>query len=212
MEIPEKCLDQRQHDFSRMALCGNRGLRSGAVQACFLIAADLRAQLEEEEGLGPVTLRHDLLSVITDCTSWSLDALRAGETNAKGYMFLAMVSSLLDGLRSGVQKDQLGQMLVASAEDALARCIEIFEGMLNEGSDEVEISPDEIVDIPSYSLSELMGEWAFMVCLGLIRKLGIWSLTPKAGPTESIRLWSYRADELGVYRVSLAQEQIKTTK
>lgn len=164
---------QKQHDFWRMALCGNRGLRSGAVQACFLIAADLRAQLEEEEGLGPVTLRHDLLSVITDCKSWSLDAFRSGETNAKGYMFLAMVSSLLDGLKSGVRKDQLGQMLVASAEEALASCIEIFEGVLNEGSDEVEISVDEIADIPSYSLPELIGEWSFMVCLRLLRKPGI---------------------------------------
>jgi hypothetical protein len=37
-------------------------------------------------------------------------------------------------------------------------------------------------------------------------------LTPKAGPTKSIRLWCYRANELGVYRVSLAHEQMFKTE
>jgi hypothetical protein len=161
---------QEDLDFWRMALCGHRALRSGAAQACFLIAADLRAQLEEEEGFGLVALRHDLLSTITDCKSWYLDVLRAGETNAKGYMFLGMVSTLLDGLKCGLRKDQLSQMLVTSAEEALASSIEVFEDVLNEGSDEIGTGVDGITDLPSYSLPELIGDWSFLVSLGSVRE------------------------------------------
>lgn len=157
-------------DFWRMSLCGNGNLRTCAAQACFLIASDLRAQLEEEEGLGPVTLRPDLLSVVTDCKSWSLDALRAGETNAKGYMFLEMVSTLLDGLKSGLSKDQLVQMLVTSAEEALGNCIEVFEEMLSEGSDEIGTSLDEMTDLVPFSLPELIGDWGFVVSLNILRE------------------------------------------
>ena len=131
-----------------------------------MIAAELRAQVEEEEGLGPVTLRHDLLSVMNDCKAWSLDAIRAGETNAKGYMFLAMVSTLVDGLIDRVPKDQLTQMLIASAEDALACCIGVFEGMLNEGPEETGVTVDEVTDLPPYSpysLPEFLGDWGILV-------------------------------------------------
>lgn len=157
---------QKQNDFWRMALCGNGDLRPCAGQACFMIAAELRAQVEEEEGLGPVTLRHDLLSAINDCKAWSLDAIRAGETNAKGYMFLGMVSTLLDGLMRRVPKEQLTQMLIASAEEALASCMEVFEGMLNEGSEETGVTVDEVTDLPSYSsysLPEFLGDWGILV-------------------------------------------------
>jgi hypothetical protein len=164
--VEESALGNR--DFRRMALSGNGALRACASQACFLIAADLRAQLEEEEGLGPVTLRPDLLSVVTDCKSWSLDALRAGETNAKGYMFLEMVSTLLDGLKSGLRKDQLSQILVTSAEEALGKCIEVFEEVLSEGLDEIGTSLDEMTDLASYSLPDLAGDWGFLVSLDLV--------------------------------------------
>ncbi|KAJ5378074.1 uncharacterized protein N7496_005483 [Penicillium cataractarum] len=153
---------QDHDDFWRMALCGNGSLGSCAAQVCFMIAADLRAQLEEEEGLGPVTLRQDLLSVVTDCKSWSLETLRAGETNCKGFMFLSMVSTLLDGLMRGVQKDQLSQMLVASAEAALASCIEVFETALNEGTDEIGSSLDDMTDLTSFSSADLLGDWGFL--------------------------------------------------
>ncbi|GLI81624.1 hypothetical protein PoHVEF18_010009 [Penicillium ochrochloron] len=158
------------HDFWRLALCGNGGLRTCAAQACFLIAADLRTQLEEDEGLGPITLRPDLLLAIIDCKSWSLDALRAGETNAKGYMFLEMVSTLLDGLKSGLRKEQLSPMLVTSAEEALANCIVIFEEMMSGGSDEIGTSLDEMTDLASYSLPELISDWGFLVNLDAVRE------------------------------------------
>lgn len=159
---------QEHDDFWRMALCGNGSLGSCSAQVCFLIAADLRAQLEEEEGLGPVTLRQDLLSVVADCKSWSLENIRAGETNGKGFMFLSMVSTLLDGLMRGVQKDQLSQMIVASAEEALASCIEVFEAALNEGSDEIGSSLDDMTDLTSFSSADLLGDWGFLVSLSLL--------------------------------------------
>ncbi|KAF3402097.1 hypothetical protein F1880_009826 [Penicillium rolfsii] len=150
------------YDFQRMSLCGDGSLRTCAAQACFLIASDLRAQIEEEEGLGPKTLRPDQLSLIKDSISWSLDALRAGETNAKCYMFFEMVSTMLDGLQSGLRKDQLSQMLVESAEGALAKCIEVFETILSEDSDEIGPSLDDMTDLASFSLPELISDWGFL--------------------------------------------------
>ena len=167
---------QKQHDFWRMALCGNGDLRPCAGQSCFMIAAELRAQVEEEEGLGPVTLSRDLLSVVTDCKEWSLDAIRAGETNAKGYMFLAMVSILLDGLIHRVPKEQMTQMLIAGAEEALASCMEIFEGMLSEGSEETGVNVAEMTDLSSYSLPEFLGDWGFLVSRGLSKESGVYLL------------------------------------
>lgn len=201
--VPTEPSVQNCDDFRRMALCADGSLRSCAAQVYFMIASDLRAQLEEEEGLGPVTLRQDLLSVVTDCKSWSLESLRAGETNGKGYMFISMVSTLLDGLMRGLPKDQLSRMLVASAEEALASCIEVFEASLNEGSDETGTSLDDMTDLTSFSSADLLGDWGFMVNFRLLWVPDIDVLTRSQGPAESIRLWGYRADELGIHWIHL---------
>jgi hypothetical protein len=61
-------------------------------------------------------------------------------------------------------------MLVTSAEEALANCIEIFEEMMSEGSDEIGTSLDEMTDLASYSLPELISDWGFLVNLDAVRE------------------------------------------
>ena len=63
------------------------------LQACFVFfffffffffcRSGAETQLQEDDSLGPITLRRDLLSVLYDAKNWNLQCIEAGETNIK---------------------------------------------------------------------------------------------------------------------------------
>lgn len=118
-----------RNDFERLAICGTGFFRTVAMQACFVIASELSAQLQEEESLGPVPLRADLLSVIEDAKEWIFRSIEAGETNIKGFLLTNLIAAKIDGLRRGYTNEQLSGILVRTAEDVEARCLRILEEM-----------------------------------------------------------------------------------
>ena len=148
-------------DLVRLTMCGNGFLRTAAFQASLLLAGELLMQLKEDEGLGPMTLRPDLLAVLSESRDWSFECIQAGETNMKGYLLNCLLTAYLDGLVRGLRKDELSDLLIKTAEDAETRCSAILEQMAannQSGSNlnaPLPLSPDSLVDP--------MSEWDYMV-------------------------------------------------
>ena len=84
-------------DLARLTVCGFGFFRTVAIQASFLIAVELKIQLQKGDSLGPVPLRPDLLSVLDDAKAWSLRCIEAGETNIKGYLLMCLVAAQIEG-------------------------------------------------------------------------------------------------------------------
>ncbi|KAK6382354.1 hypothetical protein LTS17_004241 [Exophiala oligosperma] len=104
--------------------------RSGVFQASCLVAAELRAQLEErdEAGMGFFTpLRPDLLPVVQEAKAWCLRGVRIGETNVKGYLFSCLIASHIDALLRGMDKTEIPGFLLQGAEEAMRESIAILE-------------------------------------------------------------------------------------
>ncbi len=147
-------------DFARLAMCGLGFFRTVAIQACFLIAVELKSQLYEEESLGPVPLRPDLLAVLDEAKTWSWQCMEAGETNIKCYMYMCLAGVMIQGLMRGLPKDKFPEVLVAAAEETEARCLEILEEKAGQGR--------TTGNGPSVSTPQpdaMTEDWDFLVCL-----------------------------------------------
>ncbi|KAK5451414.1 hypothetical protein LTS15_008178 [Exophiala xenobiotica] len=114
-------------DLARLGVCGTVCFQTGPFQAACLIAAELRAQLQEQEGLSFTPPRPDLLPVLKNATNWCLHSIKIGETNVKGYLFLSMVAAQIDGLVRGINKDDFPKLLVKAVEEAIETSLSILE-------------------------------------------------------------------------------------
>lgn len=150
---------QARTDLARLATCGNGELRTTTFQASFLLADELVNQVREEEGLGPVTLRPDLLAVLSEAKDWSFRCIEAGETNVKGYMLNCLLAVNVDGLMRGLGKEELSKLLIQTAEDAESRCSAVLESMALQGETGANAPRPSTPD----SLADPMGEWDYMV-------------------------------------------------
>lgn len=115
--------------FARLVACGSGMFRTGSMQAVVLVAAELRAQLQEEASLGAPLVRADYLSVVEEAKRWCLRCIEAGEINMKGYLLLwAIDAQIRCGLEQAGGNEAMDRM-VRAAEDALGRCLPLLEAM-----------------------------------------------------------------------------------
>ncbi|PYI04091.1 hypothetical protein BO78DRAFT_373845 [Aspergillus sclerotiicarbonarius CBS 121057] len=101
------------------------------TQSAFLIALELRAQLQEDS-LGPVLLRPDLLAVVEEAPGWCLRVIAAGETNVKGYLLTRIMGAQIEGLRSGRGREEIANMLIKAVEHVEGVCMPMLNGMVKE--------------------------------------------------------------------------------
>lgn len=148
-------------DLERLTACGSAFYRTVAMQAALLVAVELRTQLQEEESLGPVPLRPDLLSVLDEARTWSLRCIEAGETNMKGYLLVCVVAAQIGGLMRGVAKEEVPGLLVRAAEDAGETCLPMLEEMAAQGR--AEGGGDGLQTTLGTPAPEGMEDWDFMV-------------------------------------------------
>lgn len=148
-------------NISRLMTCGSGFFRTVIFQATFTIAVELRSQLQEEQGLGPKSLRPDLLSVLDGAKQWCFSCIEAGETSIKGYLFLSVIDAQIDGLKRGLGEDELPKSLVKAAEDAEERCLPILEAALSRlGTEE---ASEGTGSIPFSTPSGASENWDFLV-------------------------------------------------
>ncbi|KAF2797063.1 putative Zn(II)2Cys6 transcription factor [Melanomma pulvis-pyrius CBS 109.77] len=149
-----------QDDFARLTTRGSGFFRSVAIQAAFIIMVDLKTQLQEDEGLSPAALRPDLLSVVEDSKIWNLQGIQAGETNVKAFFVMSVIAAHVEGLRRGVGKDRMGDVLARAAEDALDVCLPILEE--NAGLVGADDNMEHMRQMDTSTLPEFEG-WNFLV-------------------------------------------------
>ncbi|KAK5046010.1 hypothetical protein LTR84_008797 [Exophiala bonariae] len=152
-------ITQARRDLTRLATSGNGYLRTCTFQASFLLAGELLNQLREDEGLGPLTLRPDLLAVLNESKDWSLKCLEAGETNVKGYLLNCLLASYVEGLTQGLDKPELSELLFKTAEEAEVKCLTILELAALQN----QTRPDNPTLSSPDSLADPMGEWDYMI-------------------------------------------------
>jgi hypothetical protein len=97
------------------------------MQAALLLVIELMAHIQEEESLGPVPLRPDLLSVVDDAKFWCLRCIKAGETNIKGFLLMSVIAAQIQGLTKGLRGDDLAKLMVRAAEETGEKCIPMLE-------------------------------------------------------------------------------------
>ncbi|PGH07252.1 hypothetical protein AJ80_08038 [Polytolypa hystricis UAMH7299] len=149
-------------DLVRLVRCASGFHRTVAIQAVLFISVELRTQLQEEESLGPVPLRPDLLSTLDDAKRWCLESIQAGETNIKGYVLTSVIAAEIEGLMRGLARDELAQLMVKAAEDAGETCLPLFEEMAGQGQASQESTADRLYQTSSNPLPETIEDWDFM--------------------------------------------------
>lgn len=158
--ISDKSASERDN-LARLMICGSGFFRTIIFQATFTMAIELKCQLQEDQGLGPVTARPDLLSLLDGAKEWCFRCIEAGETSIKGYLFLCLISAQIDGLMHGLDKDKLPESLIKAAEEAEARCLPILEAAASEfrtGGASNESDPTSL-----YIPPETSENWDFLV-------------------------------------------------
>ncbi|KAI1084576.1 hypothetical protein F5B20DRAFT_591586 [Whalleya microplaca] len=146
---------------AQLTVCGCGYLRSVAIQAVVIIAVELRAQLQEDEGLGPIPLRPDLLSVLEEAKALNLQWIEAGETSVKGYLLTSVLDAHIKGLMRGLGKDQFPQLIIKTAEKVEQRCLPILEDMASKY--QAEGTADELHQLSLSTSPEALENWDFMM-------------------------------------------------
>lgn len=139
-------------EFRRLVTCSAGFYPTVSLHAAFLIAVELRMQLQEVEGLCPVPLRPDLLAVLEQAKAWCLQVLEAGETNVKGYMLTSLIAGQIHGLMRGLRKDEIANLLIQAVEDVGVTCLPILERL-------AAALPEQGIDDPP----DIREDWDFMV-------------------------------------------------
>ncbi|KAH6661013.1 fungal-specific transcription factor domain-containing protein [Truncatella angustata] len=114
-------------DLASLSVCGAGFFRTIPIQAALVIAAELRAQLLEEECLGPRTARPDLVAILKESKDWSLKRIEAGETNIKGHLSICALIAQIDAIAQNLSDNEGYQSFVASVQQALHRCLAILQ-------------------------------------------------------------------------------------
>ena len=147
-------------DLTRLVTSGSGFFRISVNLVSMLIMAELKLQLQEDDGLTPVPLRQDLLSVMDAAKIWTIKAIERGETNIKGYIFTILVSTQIECLIDGVEREEMVLRLVSTAEAGEERCLKILEEQVAEGQPEG-IVDDGMSHMALSTPADFMGDWDF---------------------------------------------------
>ncbi|EPE32529.1 C6 transcription factor, putative [Glarea lozoyensis ATCC 20868] len=146
---------------NRLAVCGSGFYETVAFQAALLVAVEIRTQLQEEESLGPVSLRPDLVAVVDNARTWCLQRIKSGETNIKGYLLIHVVTAQIDALRKGVDRNAMPSILVQATQDVEDVCLPILEEMASQA--QVEENADGLADMSFGASVRGTEDWGFMM-------------------------------------------------
>ncbi|EFY85771.1 C6 zinc finger protein [Metarhizium acridum CQMa 102] len=155
-----------QVDFMRIVDNGTGLFRYIAVQSLFFVAVELIHQKKGHSvslGYLPSIGDSDLRACLESAKSWSLERVRAGETNGKGHCFLAACLGHIDALTSGLSREEVDMAILRGATESANSClVALTEVAEREGvpSEESTPEPTEMDGVTNMPL-EWMGDWAW---------------------------------------------------
>ncbi|KAK4166276.1 hypothetical protein QBC43DRAFT_314364 [Cladorrhinum sp. PSN259] len=147
---------------SRQVTNSSGVFRTAGVQAFIVIACELKALIKEEDSLGPVSLRPDLLAVLEDAKIWTWDSIAAGETNTKAYLFVQMACSQVKALMDGREEGEVSQVVVTTAEESEARCQAFFEDVIGGLQGMIDGAASDMMVSMTVTPEFGMGDWDYM--------------------------------------------------
>lgn len=145
---------------TRLSYNGPGFHRNASMQASLLITAELDTQLREEEGLVPLPLRADLVSVVREAQDCSLRCIKSGETNVKGYLVACVITSHMEALMRGVDPSEIPPLFRKAAEEAMELCVKILEERAGQSQDVGAVNEDEDMEI---GMRQQSPDWDFLV-------------------------------------------------
>ncbi|KAL5051286.1 hypothetical protein BDW71DRAFT_51493 [Aspergillus fruticulosus] len=148
-----------EKDVTRFVECGFGFFRTGIVIATMLVSLELKAQLQDQDSLGPSPYRADLFSLLCDSKDHSWKMIQCGETNVKGYLLACLVTAQIEGLMQGVEPSKIPERILRAAEEAEDRCLAFMEEKAALGHNGGSL---EMVD-ESANTAPFMGDWEFIV-------------------------------------------------
>ncbi|KAL5340200.1 hypothetical protein BJX70DRAFT_396974 [Aspergillus crustosus] len=154
-----------QDGLSRWVTCGFGSYRTCVVIATAFVAFELKAQLQDEDSLGPNPYRLDLFSLISDAKVQMWRMIEAGETNIKGFLLSCLVTAQIEGLMQGMEEGRMGAYLVQAAEEAQDKCLAFMEekagqGYSGNGDGDLNGSGNQMT---TTNANPFTGDWEFIV-------------------------------------------------
>lgn len=153
----------------RLTVCDQRIFYVAVKHVTVAVLLELREQFEGADGLGAAPLAADLLNILQESKTWTLEGIKVGETNIKGYMASCMAALYVEALKRGLKKDEMAKFLVQATGDAVDTCLPLLENMLRlergedshgDGQDDPETPLDSInwddIWVRLYSLFQYM--------------------------------------------------------
>ncbi|KAL4866956.1 hypothetical protein BDV12DRAFT_187052 [Aspergillus spectabilis] len=148
-----------QDEMSRFVTCGFGFYRTSTMIATMFVALELKAQLQDEDSLGPNPYRLDLFSLLSDAKMRAWRMIECGETNVKGFLLASLVTAQIEALMQGMEQSKLPGHLVQAAEQAQERCLSFMEEKAGQGYSE---NIDEGNGL-SVNTTPFMGDWEFIM-------------------------------------------------
>ncbi|KAM3469865.1 hypothetical protein MY8738_009966 [Beauveria namnaoensis] len=115
----------------RLATCASGFYTVAAMHSSILLAMELRAELKENDGVGPKVLRPDLVTVLARSQDWFLEVIQAGQTNTKGYLLMRIIAAEVDSLCQNIPQEELVTKLLKTANDVSEECKMILSAMVD---------------------------------------------------------------------------------
>ena len=145
---------------ARLVTCTSGFYPTVAIHAAFLIAQELRMQLQEE-GLTSVPLRPDLLSLLDESKAWCLRVIDAGETNIKGFLLMSILTAHVRGLSKDLNKQEMAQLLAEEVGNVVDRCLPILEQWASDLAQQDATKPTG--PLGPVDAADTMEDWGFLV-------------------------------------------------
>jgi hypothetical protein len=135
----------------RLATCSSGFYPESGVHAALLVATELIMQIQDDESIGSVLLRPDLLDVLKDVEKFCVHVIEAGETNIKGSLLLNVVSAYVDCLTSRLGKEKMSAEIIEAVQKTTDICLPLLEATLGDDVDVGEATAGASISQPDGS-------------------------------------------------------------
>ncbi|KAI3319531.1 hypothetical protein HD806DRAFT_262489 [Xylariaceae sp. AK1471] len=151
-------------DLARFAICAAGFWRLLAGQPAMMAILELQTMLQEDEGLGPSTLRPDILNILRHSLPYYISRIKAGETNIKGYLFTMALAGHVQALMEGRTGPELLEPILSAAIKTEKICFDLLKQQVVSTENTDEGTGDDQFDWDS--LMTMNGGWGDNAAMG----------------------------------------------
>ncbi|EFQ33808.1 fungal specific transcription factor domain-containing protein [Colletotrichum graminicola] len=147
-------------DFQRLTINGAGTYRSVTLQSIMVIGLELCNLKEEELTNGPampfVGSEAQLRGIINTFHDWFRRRILSGETNVKGHLFSALLTSHISSMENGFDDERFGEYFRATCQERVAECSEMLRELAGDSAPDVPSVHDLDMDFDGV---DLLGDW-----------------------------------------------------